>query len=214
MKKITKTKMNKRIKQRFTTHQRFTEREFISIYERVPRFCVDLLVQTKDGILLTKRNIVPCRGYWHFPGGTVYLKENFNKAVKRIAKEELNLDVKIIKSIGEMEFIHNYKQKGQGHMVSIGFLVETKNIKDIKLDKQGSDFMFCKLPKDIPKHTVKAHAVLLKEYLKNKDKSLCQICQCDTCKWKRYLTQQALKSWVSMEINRIFLEALIEDDKK
>lgn len=150
-------KMNK-IKQPFTTKQ------FIKIYEQVPRFCVEVIVQTKDGILLTKRNINPCKGYWHFPGGTVYLKETLNKAVKRVAKEELNLDVKVIKDIGWMEFIHNYKQKGQKHMVSIAFLVKVKDINKLKLNRQGSEVMFCKLSKDIPKHTVKEHIVLLKGY--------------------------------------------------
>ena len=198
--------------------QPFTDKEFISIYEKVPRFCVDLLVQTEDGVMLTKRDISPCKGYWHFPGGTVYLKETLNKAVKRIAKEELNLDVKLIKSIGEMEFIHNYKQKGQRHMVSIAFLVKTDNIEDIKLDKQGSDFMFCKSPEDIPKHTVKEHSVLLKSYLKDKDKSLCEICQCDTCKWKRQLTQQSLESHINVKALQIYSESLresiIEEVKK
>ena len=146
--------------------QRFTEKEFINIYEQVPRLCVDLLVQTKDGILLTKRAISPCKGYWHFPGGTVYLKETLNKAVKRVAKEELNLDVKVIKDIGWMEFIHNYKQKGQRHMVSIAFLVKAKDLTKLELDRQGGDVMFCKLVEDVPKHIVKEHAVLLKRYLK------------------------------------------------
>lgn len=149
--------------------QRLTEKEFVSIYERVPRFCVEVLVQTKDGILLTKRNIPPCKGYWHFPGGTVYIGETFNKAVKRIAKEELNLDVKVIKSVGEMEFVRNYKQKGQKHIVSIAFLVKAKNLNDIKLDRQGSDIMFCKSQLDIPKRIVKEHAVLLKKILKGEE---------------------------------------------
>ena len=149
--------------------QRLTEKEFINIYERVPRFCVEVLVQTKDGILLTKRNISPCKGYWHFPGGTVYLGETFHKAVKRIAKEELNLDVNVIESVGEMQFIHNYKQKGQGHIVSIAFIVKAKDLNNIKLDRQGSDIIFCKFQSDIPKHTVKEHAVLLKKILKGEE---------------------------------------------
>ena len=146
--------------------QRFSNKEFIKIYEQVPRFCVDLLVQTKDGILLTKRDIPPCKGYWHFPGGTVYLKETLNKAVQRVAKEELNLDVEVIKDIGWMEFVHNYKQKGQGHMVSIAFLVKAKDIFELELDRQSNDIVFCKLPENVPNHTVKAYAVLLKRYLR------------------------------------------------
>ena len=198
--------------------QRFTEKEFISIYERVPRFCIEVIVETKDGILLTKRDIPPCKGYWHFPGGTVYMKETMKQAVKRIAKEELNLDVKIIRSIGEMEFIHNYKQKGQRHMISIAFLVKAKNIKDIKLDRQGNGFILCKSLEDIPKHTVKEHCVLLKKYLDNKGKTLCQRCQCEKCKWQRQLTQQALENWVDTKAFQIYSESLreciIEEVKK
>lgn len=152
--------VNKKIK------QSLSNKEFINIYEKVPRFCVEVIVKTKEGILLTKRDIPPCKGYWHFPGGTVYLKETFDKAVKRVAKEELNLNVKVIKNIGAMEFIHNYKQPGQRHMISIAFLVKAKKLKDLKLNYQGKEVMFCKSPKDIPKHIVKEHKILLKTILR------------------------------------------------
>ena len=149
--------------------QRLSDKEFTSIYGRVPRFCVESLVQTKDGILITKRNIYPHKGYWHFSGGTVYLGESIKKAVKRIAKEELNLDVEIIKPIGEMEFLHNYKKKGQQHSVSIAFLVKTKDIRNLKLNEQGNDVMFCKFKEDVPKYMVKEHSVLLTNFLESKN---------------------------------------------
>ncbi len=142
------------------------EKEFISIYERVPRFCVEVLVQTSKGIILTKRNIHPLKGYWHFTGGTVYVRESIEKSVKRVAKEELNLDVEMIKDIGVCEFINSYKQKGQRHIVSIAYLAKAKDLSKIKLNEQGSEFMFCKYKKDIPKHTVKEHVVLLNNILK------------------------------------------------
>ncbi len=150
--------------------QRLNNKEFISIYERVPRFCVEVLVKIDKGILITKRAIPPTKGYWHFPGGTVYLKETFKQAVKRIAKEELNLNIKVIKAIGNMEFIQDYKQLGQKHMISIAFLVKAKNLKEIKLNYQGNEFMFCKSSKDIPKHMIKEHKILLKEFFKGGEK--------------------------------------------
>ncbi len=148
--------------------QYIPEKEFVKIYKRVPRFCVEVLVKTKDGILITKRDIEPMKGYWHFAGGTVYLKESIKEAVKRIGKEELNLDVEIVKPVGEMEFIYDHKKKGQKHIISIAYLVKAKNVNSIKLDRQSGSFMFCKYKNDIPKHTVKEHNILLNKILKEK----------------------------------------------
>jgi len=148
--------------------QYIPEKEFIKIYGRVPRFCVEVLVKTKNGIVITKRGIDPMKGYWHFAGGTVYLKESIEDAVKRIAREELNLDVDIIKGVGELEFIYNHKQKGQAHMVSMAYICKAKDISTIKLDRQGTKYMFCKFREDIPKRIVKEHAVLLNKILKEK----------------------------------------------
>lgn len=70
-----------------------TKEEFDSIYSKVPRLTVELVIKDGDKILLTKRSIEPCRGLWHLPGGTVYFGESLLDAVKRIAKKELSIDV-------------------------------------------------------------------------------------------------------------------------
>ncbi len=147
-----------------------SDKEFVRIYEKVPRFCVEVLVKTKDGILITKRNISPFKGYWHFTGGTVYLKESIKKAIKRVAKEELNLDVEMVKMVGELEFLDDYKKRGQKHIISIAYIASAKDISNIKLNEQGSKYMFCKLREDIPKHMVKEHVCLLKKILKENKK--------------------------------------------
>lgn len=141
----------------------FSKEEFLNIYAKIPRFCVDLLVKTNKGILLTKREIYPSRGCWHFPGGTVLFRETFEDAVKGVAKDELNLDVDIIRSVGEMEFIHNIETEAQ-HSVSVAFLVKAKNIEEIKLNEQASDIFFCKTKEDIPETTDGTHAELLKKF--------------------------------------------------
>jgi len=141
----------------------FTKEEFLEIYKKVPRQCVDLLVQTDKGILLTKREIYPSKGCWHLPGGTVLFKETFKEAVEGVAKNELNLDVEIIRSIGEMEFFPNFETEAP-HSTSIAFLVKTKNIEEIKLNEQASDIMFCKTKEDIPKITDETQAKFLKKF--------------------------------------------------
>ena len=84
--------------------QRLPFEEYKQIYSRVPRFCVDLIIQTKDGVILTKRDIEPYRGMWHLPGGTLLLRESINSAAKRIAKDEVGIKIKVEKQLGLMEF--------------------------------------------------------------------------------------------------------------
>lgn len=68
-----------------------TREEFETIYSKVPRLCVDVVVQTPEGVALTQRTIPPGAGEWHLPGGTVLKGERLNDTVLRIVEEELNL---------------------------------------------------------------------------------------------------------------------------
>ena len=100
--------------------------EFKSIYSKVPRLCVDLIVQKDNGIVLIKRAIEPSLGKWHFPGGTVLLGESLEDTIHRIAKEELNIKVSIEKLLGYMEFfktgIKSFGNEASWESVSIAFL--------------------------------------------------------------------------------------------
>jgi ADP-ribose pyrophosphatase YjhB (NUDIX family) len=71
-----------------------TAEEFESIYSRVPRLTVDIVVRNSGGaVLLTKRTIPPCVGQWHLPGGTVRFGEALLDAVRRSAARELGIEV-------------------------------------------------------------------------------------------------------------------------
>ena len=95
---------------------------FNEIYRQVPRLCVEVIVNTLQGIVLTKRLIPPCIGMWHIPGGTVLLGEKLEEAVDRIANEEIGIDIKIKNMIGIIEYseLFNYS-------VGVVFLCELKS---------------------------------------------------------------------------------------
>lgn len=132
-------------------------KDFNHIYSKVPRLCVDLFLINKDGFLLTKRKISPDYGKWHFSGGTIRFQESLKEAVKRIAKSELGIKVRIIKQIGNMEFLRK-----SYHNFSVVFLVKKKSGK-IKLDFQASEFKFFK---KIPRNTVGEHAKFIRKISK------------------------------------------------
>jgi 8-oxo-dGTP diphosphatase len=76
------------------------EELYKKVFKFIPRFTVDVIIKKGSSILLTKRDIPPFRGYWHLPGGTIRYGERIKEAVKRVAKEETGLKVKIKKLIG------------------------------------------------------------------------------------------------------------------
>ncbi len=133
--------------------KRLPQKEFNKIYSKIPRLCVDIVIHTSDGFLLTKRSTpLSYDGYWHVPGGTVLFHESLVKAVKRIAKRELNLKVAIIKLLGYEEVLYE-ETIGGAHAVTLGFLVRVVSGK-IKINNEASEYGFFKKlpPKLIPEH--------------------------------------------------------------
>ena len=136
--------------------KRLSFEEFKNIYSKVPRLCIDLVVKTQDGILLTKRDIPPYKGYWHTPGGTLLLTEKITKAIQRIAKDEFGSKVKIIKLLGTMEFPPDEITK---HSVSIVYLIKPIS-KNLKGNWQAKELKFFK---EIPEKTIKEQKKFLLE---------------------------------------------------
>jgi mutator protein MutT len=57
-----------------------------------------IIINEKGEILLGKRNgVVFYNGFWGLPGGIVEYGETIDKAIKRELKEELNVEIKILK---------------------------------------------------------------------------------------------------------------------
>lgn len=84
--------------------KRLSSKDFLYIYNKVPRLCIDLIIKNTKGIVLSKRDIEPYKGQWHLPGGTVLFGETLKKAVKRVVKDETGLNVKVVKILGVIEF--------------------------------------------------------------------------------------------------------------
>ena len=76
-----------------------TPEEFETIYGKVPRLTVEVIIKSEKGVLLSLRSIEPFKGDWHIPGGTVFYGESLADAVRRVTKRELGVTVR-----GEPEF--------------------------------------------------------------------------------------------------------------
>jgi len=95
--------------------RRLSDKEFKEIYSKVPRLTVEVIVKgPQGGVILSLRNISPCKGLWHIPGGTVYLRETLDEAVKRVAQEELGIEVEIEKLLGYIHYPSVFEETGWG----------------------------------------------------------------------------------------------------
>jgi ADP-ribose pyrophosphatase YjhB (NUDIX family) len=95
--------------------------EYDSIYSRVPRLCVEVVISTRaQGVLLTRRDIPPNLGAWHIPGGTVLFAEPVVEAVKRVARDELALEVDVGDLLGYIEYPSHY-ENGLDSPVGLAF---------------------------------------------------------------------------------------------
>lgn len=136
-------------------------KEFKSIYSRVPRLCVEAVIVTKNGIILTKRNIKPASGKWHIPGGTVLKGEKLKDGIIRIAKDETGLDVEIIKLLGVIEY--NFKDYFS-QPIGLAYLLKPKNKNfELKINNQANEI---KIFSELPKNMIKVQKIFLENNLK------------------------------------------------
>ena len=95
--------------------------EFDAIFSRVPRLSVEVVIYTPQrGVLLMLRDIPPNVGAWHIPGGTVLFGERVTDAVRRVARDELGLDVSVGDLLGYIEYPSHY-ENGLDSPVGLAF---------------------------------------------------------------------------------------------
>jgi len=141
--------------------QPFTIEEFKSIYSRVPRLCVDLVIVKDKKVLMTLRQNNGWLGQWHLPGGTVYLKESIKKTIDRIAMEELGVLLEVKSQLGYIEYLSEEKERGYGYSVALVFLCEI-NSGEIHTDSDAKEFGWFD---EMPESTIVEQRNFLKDFL-------------------------------------------------
>jgi ADP-ribose pyrophosphatase YjhB (NUDIX family) len=100
------------------------QEEFEAIFSQVPRLTVEVVIATPPlGVLLSLRDIPPCQGLWHLPGGTVRFGEPAVDAVRRVAEHELGLHVEPGELLGYIEYPSHYNH-GLDSPVGLAFRAE------------------------------------------------------------------------------------------
>src|SRR4030043_1961259 len=101
----------------------------IEVYQNpIPTVDIIIEIESKEIVLIKRKN--PPYG-WAIPGGFVDYGESLEKAAVREAKEETNLDVKIIRQF------HTYsdpKRDPRHHSISTVYIAKAKGIPEAKDD--------------------------------------------------------------------------------
>jgi len=107
-------------------------------YPKVPLLAVGALIEDRGRVLLLRRRYNPGKGKWALPGGMVKLGETLQDALMREVKEELNLEVKIERSLGAYEIIER-KEPGdvEYHYVVIDYLCHPSGGR-LKINKEAT----------------------------------------------------------------------------
>lgn len=127
----------------------FTPEEFESVYSKVPRLTVGLVIPTQEGIVLTLRSHYAWKDQWHIPGGTVLYKETLAEAIDRVGRDEIGASVKMGKLLGYIEYPSEEKQRGFGSSVSLVFLCTTEETAFSVNEDASRVEAFWTLPEDI-----------------------------------------------------------------
>lgn len=111
------------------------------ILENVPVLCIDFVLVNDGKILLTYRTEEPAKDQWWIQGGRVHKNEKLIDTVRRKAKEEIGIEVEIVRIIGVYEIM--FEQGAFNlpvHDVAICFLVKPKNDAKVTLDSTHQEY--------------------------------------------------------------------------
>lgn len=123
------------------------EERFAECLAAMPQACVELVVEGPEGgVLLVKRTNRPAQWEWFWPGGRIYRGEDLAPAARRIARQELGIQVGVRELLGvQSHFWDESSVEGldDRHTVNVIYHVEpVEDDPEIELDDQHSDYRF------------------------------------------------------------------------
>lgn len=141
--------------------------QFKTVVEYTPLISIDLITMFEDKVLLGKRVNKPAKGFYFTTGGIVRKNESFLNAQKRIAKDELGIELtQETTFIGVFEHFYDDSifEEISTHYVNHGYLVKIhEKIVNIP-KKQHSEYKWFSIKELLDSNEVHKY---VKDYFKN-----------------------------------------------
>ena len=113
---------------------------FKTVVDSVPLVSIDILIKKDNKILLGKRVNKPAQGYFFSIGGRINKNETIDNAMKRIALNELNIDLKSTPEfIGVFEHFYDdsiYKDVST-HYVNLAYEYEVEETPNLPTEQHS-----------------------------------------------------------------------------
>ncbi|WP_129115387.1 NUDIX domain-containing protein [Halegenticoccus tardaugens] len=126
--------------------ERIPTERFERFLNSMPQVSVELVISFDRGILLLRRRNEPAKGEWFWPGTRLYKGEAFDQAAKRLAREELGIEVQLRGMLGVYNHFWNtgdLPNVETTHTVNVVYRAHSKSdAEDITLDSQHDDYRF------------------------------------------------------------------------
>ena len=120
------------------------DQTFKIVISSTPLISIDLLVKKDNKILLGKRINKPAQGYFFSIGGRVYKNETIENAMIRVAKNEFNIELKLMpRFIGVFEHFYDdcIYQDVSTHYVNLAYEIEIEEALNLPTE-QHNDYQW------------------------------------------------------------------------
>ena len=113
---------------------------FKTVVDSVPLVSIDILIKRNNKVLLGKRINKPAQGYFFSIGGRINKDETIDSAMNRIAKDELNIELKTTpKFIGVFEHLYDdgIYEDISTHYVNLAYEYQVGEIIDLPTEQHS-----------------------------------------------------------------------------
>ena len=139
---------------------------FKTIIESAPLISIDILLKKDNKFLLGRRVNKPAQGYFFSTGGKINKNESIDNAMSRIAKNELNIELKTTPEfIGVFEHFYDDSiyENISTHYVNLAYEYEVEEIPNLPTE-QHSEYQWFSIDKLLESKQVHKYT---KDYFRN-----------------------------------------------
>ena len=146
------------------TNTKFAPRDlFEQILEYMPIPTFDLIIDYGgQGVILVRRKIAPYRDVWALPGLRMYKGETIDDTLRRIARQELGLDIETRGKTIIGQFVGKFRTEHDRQDISTCYAVHVKGDQAIAINTQH--FHAFRVTRAVPKQTGAMYRHYIGEY--------------------------------------------------
>lgn len=132
--------------------ERIPDESFAAFLDAMPQVSVEIVLEHDGSVLLVRRTNEPAKDEWFWPGTRLYKGETFERAVRRLAREELGIEVEICSRVGVYNHFWetaNLPEVETTHTVNVVYHVRPTDASDggdsvdgLVLDDQHDEYRF------------------------------------------------------------------------